>query len=333
MSDYDRPRSRSRSFEGDRDDNKDVNAPPPAAAPSGNFAEEEGVKLYLGNLDYSTDETRLREEFGAFGTITDVFLPVDRDSNRPRGFGFITFSTRDEAMRAISEKNETEVDGRMIRVNESRPRSDRGGGAGGGGFNASGSSEVKLFVGNLSFETTSDSLKKHFEEIGEVTDCYMPTDRDTGRPRGFAFVTMKAADAETACSKMNSEEIDGRNIKVNEAMGRERGGGGGGRGGGYRGGGGYGDRSRGGGGYDRGGGGYGERNGGGGYDRSSGGGYDRSSGGGYERSSGGGYDRSSGGGYGRGGGGGGGYRDRDSRNEYSGNSGSGGYRGGGERGW
>ena len=108
-----------------------------------------------------------------------------------------------------------------------------------------------MFVGNLSFDTTSDTLRSLFETYGPVSDCYMPRDRDTDRPRGFAFVTMAAADAEASLSKLDGELVDGRNIKVNEAMGRERGGGG-------RGGGGYG--GRGGGGY---GGGYGGGGGGG----------------------------------------------------------------------
>jgi cold-inducible RNA-binding protein len=118
---------------------------------------------------------------------------------------------------------------------------------------------VKLYVGNLSFDTPQESVRSHFEKFGEVTDCFMPTDKETGKVRGFAFVSMPAAEAEKACEEMNGAEIDGRTLKVNEAQpkgnGRSRGGFGGGGGYGGRGGGGYDDR---GGGYD---GGY---NGGGG---------------------------------------------------------------------
>jgi cold-inducible RNA-binding protein len=85
-----------------------------------------------------------------------------------------------------------------------------------------------------------------FEEYGTVNDCFMPTDRDSGRVRGFAFVTMPSAEAENACNKVNGQEIDGRTLRVNEAQprGADAGGGGGGGprggggGGGYRGGGG-----------------------------------------------------------------------------------------------
>ncbi|KAL7535079.1 hypothetical protein ACHAXR_007225 [Thalassiosira sp. AJA248-18] len=78
------------------------------------------VKLYVGNLNYATDETRLREFFGAFGTVTDAFLPMER--GHPRGFGFVTFASRNAAEEAISKMNQSQLDGRTIQVNESKPR-------------------------------------------------------------------------------------------------------------------------------------------------------------------------------------------------------------------
>lgn len=273
------------------------------------------VKLYVGNLDYATDEQRLRDEFSQFGTVTDVFLPVERGTNRPRGFGFVTLSTRDSAEKAISKMDQAQLDGRTIRVNESRPKGERGGASGPGGsgaFNPSGKEEVKLYVGNLSFDTPEAEIRRIFEEFGTVNDCFMPTDRDSGRVRGFAFVTMPAAEAEIACNKVNGQEVDGRTLRVNEAQPR---GGGGGGGGGYGGGGGG---YRGGGGYNDGGGGYGGGGYGGGYGGGRGGYDDR---GGYG-GGGGRYDDRGDGGYGDRGGGhrGGGYDDR---------GGGGGYRGGG----
>lgn len=108
------------------------------------------VKLYVGNLDYATNEDRLRQEFGQFGTVTDVFLPVERGTQRPRGFGFVTMSQRSEAENAISKMDQSQLDGRTIRVNESRPRGSAppggggGGRGGGGGFNAQGKEEVSV---------------------------------------------------------------------------------------------------------------------------------------------------------------------------------------------
>ena len=93
---------------------------------------------------------------------------------------------------------------------------------------------LKLYVGNLNFDTTEDSLRGAFAEHGNVEEVAIITDRDTGRPRGFAFVTMpNDSEAQAAIEKIGGTELDGRTLNVNQA--RERtggGGGGGGRGGG-----------------------------------------------------------------------------------------------------
>jgi cold-inducible RNA-binding protein len=96
----------------------------------------------------------------------------------------------------------------------------------------------RLYVGNLSYGTTEMGLKELFEQSGPVTEVKVVLDRDTGRPRGFAFVEM-ATDgaAQDAISQLNGRELDGRALKVNEAEERSSGGGGGGggrRGGGSR---------------------------------------------------------------------------------------------------
>ena len=89
----------------------------------------------------------------------------------------------------------------------------------------------KLYVGNLSFRTTAEAVETLFAAIGEVREVAMPTDRETGRPRGFAFVTMGNPEmAETAARQLDGTMLDGRPIRVNEAQ--ERSGGSRGRGGG-----------------------------------------------------------------------------------------------------
>jgi RNA recognition motif-containing protein len=100
----------------------------------------------------------------------------------------------------------------------------------------------RLYVGNLSFNTTQATIQDAFAAMGEVREVALPTDRETGRPRGFAFVTMGTeAAAATAISQLNGLMLDGRPIRVNEAQERPaRGGGGfggddGGRRGGHRG--------------------------------------------------------------------------------------------------
>jgi RNA recognition motif-containing protein len=106
----------------------------------------------------------------------------------------------------------------------------------------------RLYVGNLSFHSTQDSLRSAFAAFGEVVDVHLVADRMTGQSRGFGFVTMGSeAEAQAAISSMNGADLDGRALKVNEAEERSggRSGGGGGRGGGGgggRGGGGGGNR-------------------------------------------------------------------------------------------
>lgn len=98
---------------------------------------------------------------------------------------------------------------------------------------------TKLYVGNLSFNTTAQDLETMFGEAGTVTSASVIEDRDTGRSRGFAFVEMSSAEeAKAAIASFDGKEIDGRNLKVNEAKPRENSGGGGR--GGYGGGGGRG---------------------------------------------------------------------------------------------
>ncbi|MBT6659355.1 MAG: RNA-binding protein [Verrucomicrobia bacterium] len=123
----------------------------------------------------------------------------------------------------------------------------------------------KIFVGGLNWDATDDDLRETFGECGAITDAVVVNDRDTGRSRGFGFVTYSSdEEAKAAVEKFDGQDFMGRKLTVNEARQREErgdGGGGGGRGGGgggYRGGGG-GGRGGGGGGYRGGGGGGGRR--------------------------------------------------------------------------
>ena len=105
---------------------------------------------------------------------------------------------------------------------------------------------AKIYVGNLPFTATEEQVRGLFAAHGTVESVALPTDRETGRPRGFGFVEMSQADAARAVQAVNGQSLGGRPLRVNEAQDKPRGGGGGGRsGGGNRGG------------YGGGGGGYG----------------------------------------------------------------------------
>jgi cold-inducible RNA-binding protein len=90
-------------------------------------------KLFVGNLSFDTTENDLQDAFAAHGTVVEANLMMDRATGRPRGFGFVTMSTAEEAQKAIEALNGKSVGGRALTVNVARPREERTGGGGGGG--------------------------------------------------------------------------------------------------------------------------------------------------------------------------------------------------------
>jgi cold-inducible RNA-binding protein len=82
-------------------------------------------KLFVGNLSFNTTENNLQDVFAAHGTVTEADLVMDRATNRPRGFAFVTMGTGEEAQNAITALNGTELDGRSITVNIAKPREER----------------------------------------------------------------------------------------------------------------------------------------------------------------------------------------------------------------
>ena len=94
-------------------------------------------KLYVGNLSFKTTEEELRSTFGQFGSVTDVYVAMDKMTGRPRGFAFVTMGTAEEAKQAAEKMNGVDLGGRQLTVNEARPKENRGprgfGGGGGGG--------------------------------------------------------------------------------------------------------------------------------------------------------------------------------------------------------
>jgi RNA recognition motif-containing protein len=106
-------------------------------------------KLFVGNLSFETTENDLQDAFAAHGTVTETNLMMDRVSGRPRGFGFVTMSSPEEAQKAIAALNGSQLGGRALTVNVAKPREERpaggggrreygGGGGGGGGYGGGG---------------------------------------------------------------------------------------------------------------------------------------------------------------------------------------------------
>lgn len=101
------------------------------------------MNIYVGNLSFDTSERELEAAFAAYGAVTSARIATDRDTNRPRGFGFVEMSNQTEAEAAIAGLNGTDLQGRTLTVNEARPREERSGGGarrggGGGGYGGGG---------------------------------------------------------------------------------------------------------------------------------------------------------------------------------------------------
>jgi len=236
------------------------------------MANEDARKLFVAGLPDSVTEDVLKQLFEATGgTVSEISLPKDRATGRPRGFGFVTLSTSDEAQAARDSLDGSIQAGKSISVRPFQaepPKRDsmgagpsRAPGAGPGG--PPGAPDRTLYVGNLPYDVTQQEIETLIAgtNAGPVARVHLPTDPE-GRKRGFGFVTMGTADgAKGAIEALRGADLRGRRLVVNlahpkgERPPRDFAGGGGG-GGGYQGGGGSGFPAGGGGGFSGGGGGF-----------------------------------------------------------------------------
>jgi len=187
----------------------------------------EGCKLFVHGITQETDNATLQSAFEAHGTVLDAYNPG-------KGFAFVTFSKPAEAKAAMEAFEGQEVAGCYVTINVAKPRGGgdtpgRGGRGGRGGGGGGGRREeiegAKLFVHNVSEETSQEDIWNAFAEHGTVTDAYNPG-------RGFAFVTFGSAeDAKKAMDALEGQEVCGREIQCNVAKPREQKSDGGGRGG------------------------------------------------------------------------------------------------------
>ena len=238
------------------------------------MATEDARKLFVAGLPESISEDVLRQLFEATGgKVVDVSLPRDRATGRPRGFGFVTFATSEEAIAARDKLDGSLQAGRAISVrpfSSEPPRRGDGPAPGAGGGMGAGASagagpqmteDRTLYVGNLPYDTSQQEMTQISTDnnVGPVARIHLPVGPD-GRLRGFGFITMGTAEAANeAITALRNFDLRGRRLMVNIAHPRGAPGGPGG---------GPSDRPRppgGGGGYAGGGGGYAGGGGGGGF--------------------------------------------------------------------
>eukprot|EP00262_Sarcandra_glabra_P012650 TRINITY_DN3301_c0_g1_i1.p1 TRINITY_DN3301_c0_g1~~TRINITY_DN3301_c0_g1_i1.p1 ORF type:complete len:367 (+),score=114.35 TRINITY_DN3301_c0_g1_i1:104-1204(+) len=235
-------------------------------------------KIFVGGVAWETTEVTFLKHFKKYGEITDSVIMRDKRTNKPRGFGFITFADPSVVEKVLEEAHV--IDGRTVEVKQTVPREEMT--SKGGGLKTK-----KLFVGGIPPTLTEDELKEYFSSYGTVVENQIMLDHSTGRSRGFGFVTFESdGTVEELISEGKTHEIGGKQVEIKKAEPkrpdgdlRSNGRAGYGGGGGANSYGGYGGGAFGHGGGFKSGGGYGGRMGGsyGGY----GGGYNASSAGAY----------------------------------------------------
>uniref|UniRef100_A0A8D2PN52 Heterogeneous nuclear ribonucleoprotein A3 n=1 Tax=Zosterops lateralis melanops TaxID=1220523 RepID=A0A8D2PN52_ZOSLA len=293
-------------------------------------------KLFIGGLSFETTDDSLREHFEKWGTLTDCVVMRDPQTKRSRGFGFVTYSCVEEVDAAMSARPH-KVDGRVVEPKRAVSREDS--------VKPGAHLTVKkIFVGGIKEDTEEYNLREYFEKYGKIETIEVMEDRQSGKKRGFAFVTFDDHDTVDKIVVQKYHTINGHNCEVKKALSKQemqtassqrgRGGGSGnfmgrgnfgGGGGNFGRGGNFGGR----GGYGGGGGGGGSRGSFGGGDGYNGFGDGGNYGGGPGYGSRGGYGGGGGPGYGNPGGGyGGGGGGYDGYNE-GGNFGGGNYGGSG----
>nr|GLL16561.1 29 kDa ribonucleoprotein A, chloroplastic-like [Ipomoea trifida] len=201
----------------------------PSGGASYSYADEPSfppeLKLFVGNLPFNVESATLAGLFSKAGSVEMAEVIYDKQTGRSRGFGFVTMSTVEEVEAAAQQFNGYELEGRPLRVNSGPPppkretsfRESRGAGGYGGSFgNAN-----RLHVGNLSWGVDEDALESLFCEHGKVMEAKVVYDRESGRSKGFGFVTYSSAEeASSAVENLNGAELNGRPIRVSPAESR-----------------------------------------------------------------------------------------------------------------
>jgi len=176
--------------------------------PSSNHSSA-GIKLFLGGLAWDTTEDTLQSHFEKYGEVVKVEVMRERNTGQPRGFGFVTFPEEEVANAVCRDKHL--IDGRQIEAKRSVPP----------GSPPPKSRSRKIFVGGLAPETTDDQFRDHFSQFGTVTEATIMQDHNSGRSRGFGFVTFDSEDSVGRVFRAgNMQMLAGKKVEVKNATPR-----------------------------------------------------------------------------------------------------------------
>ncbi|XP_071702093.1 28 kDa ribonucleoprotein, chloroplastic-like [Rutidosis leptorrhynchoides] len=181
----------------------------------------EDAKIFVGNLPYDVDSEQLAQLFQQAGVVEISEVIYNRETDQSRGFGFVTMSTVEEAEKAVEMLNRYELGGRYLTVNKAAPRgsrperTERAPQMTGPSY--------RIYVGNLPWDVDDVRLEQLFSEHGKVVNARVVYDRESGRSRGFGFVTMSTeSELNDAIENLDGQSMGGRAIRVNVAEEKPR---------------------------------------------------------------------------------------------------------------
>lgn len=166
-----------------------------------NATENNENKMFVGGLSWDTVTEGLKDYFKQFGDVQDCTIKKDSKTNKSRGFGFVLFANKESVEKVLSTCEHL-LDGRKI--DPKRAEAIR--------------KDGKLFVGGIKTETDNEKIKEYFSNFGEIETMERPTDKTTGKNRGFCFITFKKDGVIRECCAESEHKLDGQTIDVKEAV-------------------------------------------------------------------------------------------------------------------
>lgn len=168
------------------------------------LSREQG-KMFIGGLNWETSEDGLRLYFEKFGEVTDLTIMKDANTSKSRGFGFMTFADPASVDKVVSESHV--LDGKLIDPKRAIPREEQ-------------DKTGKIFVGGIAPEVNEQDFNDYFSQFGHIIDAQLMIDKDTGRSRGFGFVTYDSPDAVDKVTENKFVMLKGRNMEIKRAQPR-----------------------------------------------------------------------------------------------------------------
>ncbi|OAD75908.1 hypothetical protein PHYBLDRAFT_109973, partial [Phycomyces blakesleeanus NRRL 1555(-)] len=156
-------------------------------------------KMFVGGLNWETTDESLRQYFAQFGEVADCVVMRDPATGRSRGFGFLTMLDTNVVDTIVSQDHY--LDGKRIDPKRAIPREEQ-------------EKTEKIFVGGISAEVDEEEFREFFTRFGKVTDATLMTDRDTGRPRGFGFITFESSNGVDEALRHPMLSIKGKPVNI-----------------------------------------------------------------------------------------------------------------------